>query len=159
MARTSVEGTRARADTSLATTITKGDSMKVLLILALALSAPALALAAQPAQPGKSAPKVQYILKGTLTSFTPSTGGADGSLAFTVTKANRHRAALKGQSLTLVIKPTTKVVFDGDGGLEPDEAIIVKVRELRRTTDAPALLNGKNARQVIDQQDEEDTDS
>ena len=132
--------------------------MKVLLILALALSAPGLALAAQPAQPGKSAPKVQYILKGTLTSFTPSTGGADGSLTFTVTKANRHRAALKGQSLTLVIKPTTKVVFDGDGGLEPDEAIIVKVRELRRTTDALALLNGKNARQVIDQDDDEDTD-
>lgn len=133
--------------------------MKLLLVLALALAAPALALAAQPAQPGKSAPKVQYILKGTLTSFTPSTGGADGSITFTVTKANRHRTALKGQSLTLLIKPTTRIVFDGDGALEADEAIIVKVRELRRTTDALALLSGKNARQVIDQDDDEGTDS
>ena len=159
MARTSVEGTAARADTSLATEIDKGDKMKVLFVLALALSAPALALAAQPTQPGKSAPKVQYILKGTLTSFTASTGGADGSITFTVTKANHHRAELKGQSLTLVIKPTTRIVFDGDGGLEADEAVVVKVRELRRTTDALALLNGKNARQVIDQGDDEDADS
>ena len=133
--------------------------MKVLFVLALALAAPALALAAQPVQPGKSAPKVQYVLKGTLTSFTPSTGGADGSITFTVTKSNHHRAALKDQPLTLLVKPTTKIVFDSDGALEPDEIIIVKVRESRRTTDALALLNGKNARQVIDQRDDEDTDS
>jgi hypothetical protein len=133
--------------------------MKTLLVLALALAAPALALAAQPAQPGKSAPKVQYVLKGTLMSFTPATGGADGSITFTVTKSNHHRAALKGQSLTLLIKPTTRVVFDGDGALEPEEAVVVKLRESRRTTDALALLSGKNARQVIDQDDEEDTDS
>jgi hypothetical protein len=133
--------------------------MKVLFVLALALAAPALALAAQPVQPGKSAPKVQYVLKGTLTSFTPSTGGADGSITFTVTKSNHHRAALKDQPLTLLVKPTTKIVFDSDGALEPDETIIVKVRESRRTTDALALLNGKNARQVIDQRDDEDTDS
>lgn len=124
---------------------------KVLLVLALALAVPALALAAQPTQPGKSAPKVQYVLKGTLTSFTPSTGGADGSITFTVTKSNRHGAALKDQPLMLVIKPTTKVVFDTDGELTAPETVIVKVRELRRTTDALALLTGKNARQVIDQ--------
>src|SRR5215217_5676607 len=123
---------------------------KVLLVLALALAVPALALAAQPAQPGKSAPKVQYILKGTLTTFAPSTGGADGSITFTVTKANRHRDQLKDQSLTLLIKPTTKVVFDADGTLETGETVMVKVRELSRTTDALALLSGKNARQVID---------
>ena len=133
--------------------------MKVLFVLALALAAPALALAAQPVQPGKSAPKVQYVLKGTLTSFTPSTGGADGSITFTVTKSNHHRAALKDQPLTLLVKPTTKIVFDSDGALEPDETVIVKVQESRRTTDALALLNGKNARQVIDQRDDEDTDS
>ena len=127
--------------------------LKVLVVLALALAVPALALAAQPSQPGKSAPKVQYVLKGTLTSFTPSTGGADGSITFTVTKSNRHRAALKDQSLTLVVKPTTKIVFDGDGALEAGETVIVKVREFRRTTDALALLSGKNARQVIDQND------
>lgn len=124
---------------------------KILLVLALALAAPALALATPPAQPGKSAPKVQYVLKGTLTSFTPSTGGADGSLTFTVKRSNFHRAQLKDQSLTLVIKPATKVVFDADGALEAGETVIVKVRELRRTTDALALLSGKNARQVIDQ--------
>jgi hypothetical protein len=126
---------------------------RVLLLLALALAIPALALAAPPAQPGKSAPKVQYVMKATLTSFTASTGGADGSITFTVTKANHHRAQLKAQSLTLVIKLTTKIVFDADGALEPGETIVVKLREARRTTDALALLNGKNARQVIDQDD------
>jgi hypothetical protein len=124
---------------------------KVLIVLVLALALPALALAAQPSQPGKSAPKVQYVLKGTLTSFTASTGGADGSITFTVTKANRHRAALKDQSLTLVVTPTTKVILDTDGALNAGETVIVKVRELSRTTDALALLNGKSARQVIDQ--------
>jgi hypothetical protein len=123
----------------------------VLIVLALALALPALALAAQPSQPGKSAPKVQYVLKGTLTSFTASTGGADGSIMFTVTQANRHRAALKDQALTLMIKPTTKIVLDTDGELTAGETVIVKVRELQRTTDALALLSGKNARQVIDQ--------
>lgn len=124
---------------------------KLVIVLALALALPALAFAAQPAQSGKSAPTVQYILKGTLTSFTASTGGADGSIAFTVTQANRHRADLKDQALTLMIKPTTKVIMDTDGELTAGETVIVKVRELRRTTDALALLNGKNARQVIDQ--------
>jgi len=124
---------------------------KVLIVLVLALALPALALAAQPAQPGKSTPKVQYILKGMLTSFTASTGGADGSITFTITNANHHRAALKDQPLTLLIKPTTMVILDTDGELTPGETVIVKVRELRRTTDALALLNGKNARQVIDQ--------
>jgi len=124
---------------------------KILIVLALALTVPALALAAQPSQPGKSAPKVQYVLKGTLTSFTASTGGADGSITFTVTKANRHRAALKDQALTLMITPTTKVVLDTDGELTAGETVIVKLRELQRTTDALALLSGKDARQVIDQ--------
>jgi len=123
----------------------------VLIVLALALALPALALAAPPSQPGKSAPKVQYVLKGTLTSFTASTGGLDGSITFTVTQANRHRAALKDQSLTLLVKPTTMVVLDTDGELTAGETVIVKVRELRRTSDALALLTGKNARQVIDQ--------
>jgi hypothetical protein len=124
---------------------------KVLIVLALALALPALALAAQPAQPGKSAPKVQYVFKGTLTSFTASTGGADGSITFTVTTANHHRVALKDQSLTLLVKPETKIVLDTDGELAGGETVIVKVKELRRTTDALALLHGKNARQVIDQ--------
>src|SRR5215211_185511 len=113
---------------------------KILIVLALALTVPALALAAQPSQPGKSAPKVQYVLKGTLTSFTASTVGADGSITFTVTKANRHRAALKDQALTLMITPTTKVVLDTDGELTAGETVIVKLRELQRTTDALALL-------------------
>jgi hypothetical protein len=125
---------------------------KVLIVLALALAVPALAIAAQPAQPGKSAPKVQYVLKGTLTSFTPSTGDTDGSITFMITKSNHHGATLKDQSLMLLIKPSTKVVFDTDGELTPEETVVVKVRELRRTTDALALLTGKNARQVVDQE-------
>src|SRR5215212_2472225 len=105
MARTRVGAGPERADAYWATAIKENNRMrKLVIVLALALALPALALAAQPAQPGKSAPKVQYVLKGTLTSFTASTGGADGSIMFTVTKSNRHGAALKDQSLTLVIK-------------------------------------------------------
>jgi hypothetical protein len=127
------------------------------LVAALALAVPAIALVAKPAQPGqsvqpgKSAPKVQYVMKGTLTSFTASAGGADGSIAFTVTKSNHQRAGLKDKALTLLVKPSTKVVFDTDGQLTAGETVVVKVRELKRTTDASTLLNGKEARQVIDQ--------
>ena len=123
---------------------------RILIVLALALTVPALALAAQPAQPGKSSPKVTYVLKGNVSSFAPSTGGADGSITLTVATSNIQRAALKDQSLTLVIKPGTKVVFDGDGALTAGENAVVKVREAKRTTDALALLSGKSARHVID---------
>ena len=124
------------------------------LFAVLALAVPALALAAKPVQPGKSAPKVQYVMKGTLTSFTPATEGADGSIAFTITNSNHQRVALKDKTVTLVVKRTTKVIFDTDGQLTAGEAIVVKTRELKRTTDALTLLNGKEARQVIDQRDE-----
>ena len=129
---------------------------KALTLLALlALAVPTVALAKKPTQPGKSAPKVQYVMKGTLTSFTASTGGADGSITFTVTKSNRERAGLKDKALTLLVKPSTKVVFDTDGELTAGETVVVKVRELKRTTDAFTLLNGKEARQVIDQHEDE----
>jgi hypothetical protein len=129
----------------------------VLIVFSLALAVPALALAAQPSPPGKSqdthgksAPKVMYVLKGTVTAFTASTGGADGSLALTVAKANRHKAALKDQSLSLVVKAATKVVFDADGQLTEGETVVVQVKADKRTTDAVALLDGKNAKLIID---------
>ncbi len=124
-------------------------------VAALALAVPAVALAAKPTQPGKSAPKVQYVLKGTLTSFTASTGGANGSITFTITQSNHQRAALKDKALTLLVTPATKVVLDTDGAMNAGETVVVQVREAKRTTDALTLLNGKNARHVIDQQEDD----
>ena len=124
---------------------------KLLALVIVALAVPAIALATPPAQPGKSTPKALYVLKGTVTSFTPSAGGANGSITLTVSKSNLHRAALKDKSLTLVVTPQTKIVLGDDGTLAAGEKAIVKVKELKRTTDALALLNGKNAKQVIDQ--------
>jgi hypothetical protein len=59
----------------------------------------------------------------------------EGSIMFTVMRANHHRAALKDPPLTMLIKPETKIVLDTDDELTTGETVIVKVRELRQTCD------------------------
>jgi hypothetical protein len=135
---------------------------KVLAGLALALAVPSLALAAKPNPPGKSAdahgkaaPKVAYILKGTLSAYTAATSTAPGSITIVVGHSNRHGAALKGQTIVFTVATTTKVVIgqhrtaitDGDKG-------IVKVRAAKKmsSTDfATFFASHPNASQVIDQ--------
>lgn len=133
---------------------------KLIVLLAVALAVPtSVALAkGKPSSPGKSAPKVQYILKGTLSGYTAfdSSTSTDGSITILVKHSNRHGKALVGQTLTFTgqVTVSTKVrlhdgatmIGDGDGG-------IVKVRALKRIDPSAlaATLQSTPVRMIIDQ--------
>ena len=139
---------------------------KLTALLALALAVPSLALAAKPTDPGKSqqphgkaAPKVLYILKGTLSGYTAATATTPGQIWILVKHANRHGAALKSLTTPLLFTLTASskvtigqgrtAIGDGDQG-------IVKVRAPKsaRTlaADLAAMLQAQTmASQVIDQ--------
>ncbi len=130
---------------------------KLILFAATALLVPSLALAAgKPSNPGKSktaganaAPKVMYVLKGTLTAYQAANGTADGSVTITVKSSNHHARALKGQQVQIPVSATTKVV----GKFTMNDNGIVKVRAPKNTTAAALLaaLQSAKAWQVIDQ--------
>jgi hypothetical protein len=139
---------------------------KLLVLAALALAVPSLALAAKPPSPGnsqgthgKSAPKVMYILKGTLTAYTAANGAINGHVTITVTHANHHAKTLVNKqspvSVTIAVSSTTKVVVRGGGTLQVLDKGIVKVR-LPKNTPAANLVSALQdpatvAVQVIDQ--------
>lgn len=86
----------------------------VLLVAALALpTSVAFAKPSHPAKGGKSAPKVQYILKGTLTAYTAydSATSTNGSITIAVKHSNYHGRLLKNQSLTFTLTASSKVTF------------------------------------------------
>ena len=66
----------------------------VIAIVSLALLVPAAAFAkgkpANPGSQGKAAPKVMYVLKGTLTGYTAVSGATNGTVTITVKSSNRH---------------------------------------------------------------------
>src|SRR5438309_8585158 len=144
----------------------RGTPMKkaiIFLVAALALAVPtgvAFAKSPQAHQGtlGKSAPKVRYILKGTLSGYIAfdSSTSTDGQITILVKRANRHGRALKDASLTFTVTATTKVRFkhekqttinDGDKG-------IITLRAPKRitgdlATTLPGLATGLH---VTDQQ-------
>jgi hypothetical protein len=141
---------RPRADT---------DGMKKIALLAVAaLVLPAAALADKPAKPehpehGKGAPKVTYVLKGTLTAYTAPSGTITGSVSLLVKGGNHHAKLLKSQTLTFTLDSTTKVV-QHDGSVTLGDRGVVKVRapkKLAKATDFAAQLQAVTARQVVDQ--------
>ena len=71
----------------------------IIALVAAALLVPTVALAkGKPTVPGsqsKAAPKVMYVLRGTLTAYTPANGTTNGSVTINVTGANRHGASLR----------------------------------------------------------------
>jgi ribosomal protein L35AE/L33A len=141
---------------------------KLIAGLVLALAVPSLALAAKPNPPGKStqphgkaAPKVMYVLKGTLSNYTAATDAQHpGMVTLLVKHSNRHGAALKNTSIVFVIdyaKTKVKIgqkrttITNGDTG-------VVKLRALKNMDQttfnntfpaAPAV--GPTALMVIDQ--------
>jgi hypothetical protein len=140
---------------------------KLIAGIVLALALPSLALAAKPADPGKSqqqhgkaVPRVMYVLRGVLSGYTPATDSTPGSISILVKHANRHGAALKTLTSPLVFTLTTTskvrigqgrtTIADGDQG-------IVKVRAPKapRTTSATDLATLLQAQpqafQVLDQ--------
>jgi hypothetical protein len=138
---------------------------KLLPIVIAALMIPSVALAKGPPSPkshtnhGKA--KVQYILHGTLSTYTAfdSTTSMNGSITITVTHSNRHGRVLKGQSLTFtgMVTSSTKVVLgDGVTMITDSDSGVVKIRAPKQSKDVSAsdlatLLTGMPIRQVIDQ--------
>ena len=130
---------------------------KLIVIAATALLIPGLALAAgKPGNPGKSqtagadaAPKVMYVLKGTLNAYQAANGTTDGSVTITVKSSNYHGRALKGQQLQIPVSAATKFV----GRFTMNDKGTVKVRAPKNTTPTALLaaLMSAKAWQVIDQ--------
>jgi len=124
---------------------------KVLVVLVAALLVPSLALAkGKPADPGsqsKAAPKVMYVLRGTLTAYAPASGATNGSVTITVKSSNRHGASLKNLSLTFAVSSATKVV----GTFTANDNGIVKVRGAKAGLGDPSAFGAIVAKQVIDQ--------
>src|SRR5215831_11150845 len=82
----------------------------VLLVVALAIPT-SVAFAKSPGTHGKSAPKVMYVLKGSLSSYTKATATTEGSISITVKHSNFHARALVNQTLTFATVASTKVNY------------------------------------------------
>jgi hypothetical protein len=83
---------------------------KTFALVVLALAIPTVALAAKPTthtSQSKAAPKVLYILKGTLSNFTAASTTAGGSVTINVTHSNYHARALVGQQLVFAVSLKT----------------------------------------------------
>lgn len=83
----------------------------VLLVAALALPTSVALAKGSPNKGGKSAPKVQYVLKGTLSAYAPASDSATGLITIAVKHSNHHGRALKNQSLTFTLTANSKVTF------------------------------------------------
>ena len=133
---------------------------KLPVFLALALAVPSLALAAQPPAAGNSqdshgkAPQVMYVLKGTLTAYAAASGATNGSVSLLVKSTNHHGASLKGQTLTLAVSSSTKVVTKDGAAVTVNDNGVVKVRgpkKIGATDNLATVLQALTAKQVIDQ--------
>ena len=132
-------------------------SRKLIVLVVLALAVPSAALAGKGAghgHQGKSAPKVLYILRGKLSTYSAASTSGDGSITIDVKASNRHGRALRTQSLTLPVSAHTRIVMrHGTTAIADGGRGIVKVRAPKRVAaaDLPATLQAAMARQVIDQ--------
>jgi hypothetical protein len=83
----------------------------IFLVAAVVLPTSVALAQGNPNQGGKSAPKVQYILKGTLSAYTAASDSATGSITIDVKHSNYHGRALKDQSLTFTLTTKSRVTF------------------------------------------------
>jgi hypothetical protein len=130
---------------------------KVIILLAVALAIPtSVALAKANPTRGKSAPKVMYVLKGTLTDYTAATSSQDGQISIIVNHSNYHGRALKGQTVgPFAVTMNTKVTFkNGATTLSGKARGILKFRAPLRFTSgtniAATLPTAAKALHIID---------
>jgi hypothetical protein len=112
----------------------------VLVVLALTIPTGVALAKGQPPAPGKSAPKVTYILKGTLSNFTAASSTANGSVTITVNHSNYHAHALVGQTLTFAIAMTTPTNLMG-GTIADGAHGIVKFRAPLRQSNTTLMAS------------------
>lgn len=86
---------------------------KTLALALVVLAIPTAALAANHTSHSKAAPKVTYILKGTLSNFTAASSTANGSVTINVTHSNFHARALVGQQLMFAVSMKTPTTLMG----------------------------------------------
>ena len=130
---------------------------KFIVVLAVALAIPtSVAFAKGPPQTrGKSNPKVMYVLKGTLTSYTAATAGQDGSITIDVTHSNFH-SSLKGQTMSFGTTVNTHVTFPNGATTlaAPAKGVLKFKAPLHRKGDltlAATLTTNAKALHIIDQ--------
>jgi hypothetical protein len=127
----------------------------VFLVAALALPTSVAIAKGPPSQPGKSAPKVTYVLKGTLSGYQPydSATSTDGKITILVKHSNYHAKGLKNDTLTFAVTAKTRVTFRNGTTVDQIEGSKgrVTVRAPRRIApaDLDATLQTYPARHVI----------
>jgi hypothetical protein len=86
---------------------------RTIIFLVAALALPTSVAFATPSHPtgGKSAPKVQYILKGTLSAYTAATDTSTGQITITVKHSNYHARALKNMDVTFTLTTKSRITF------------------------------------------------
>jgi hypothetical protein len=114
---------------------------KAIVFLVVALALPTSVAFAKPSHPptaGKSAPKVQYILKGTLSAYTAydSATSTNGSITIDVKHSNYHGRQLKNQSLTFTLTAKSKVTFRHNSTLADGQTArgVIAVRAPKKIT-------------------------
>jgi hypothetical protein len=126
---------------------------KAIVFLAVALAIPtSVAFAKGPGthgnKGGKSAPKVQYILKGTLSAYSAydSSTTTNGSITIDVKHSNYHGRALKNASLTFTLTANSKVTFRHNSSLADNTATakgVIAIRAPKKVTgDLATMLPG-----------------
>ncbi len=137
---------------------------KTLALIVLALAIPGAALAAKPAakpvqsttSQSKAAPKVMYVLKGTLSNFVAASSTATGSITIHVTHSNYHGRLLKGTDLSFAVSAKTTTTLNGNTAIADGARGVVKFRALKNVSNtglmaALTAATPMTAVQVIDQ--------
>jgi len=115
---------------------------KTLALFVLALVIPGAALAAKPAakptkpttNQSKAAPKVMYVLKGTLSGYTAATSTTTGSITIHVTHSNYHGRLLKGTDLSFAVSTKTTTTLNGNTTIADGTKGVVKFRALKNVS-------------------------
>jgi hypothetical protein len=123
--------------------------------LAIVLGALAIPAVAQAAGTSKAAPKVTYMLKGTLSRYSAASAAADGSITIHVSDANYHARFLRGRDFTFAITTKTVIRLNGNSTIGNGSRGVVKFRAPKKMTNAALMTalrpDHMRARQVIDQ--------
>ena len=130
---------------------------KLMIFLVAALALPtsvAFAKPSHPAKGGKSAPKVMYVLKGSLSAYTAATASSTGLITIDVKHSNYHAKALNGQSFTFTLASATRVtnghgaavtqIADGTKGVIKFKAPLRMPKGTDLVTALPTMANVKH---------------